>query len=115
MPPHGGPRPTNRSLNWVWDINTLQWVMMTQPLISGGTITVVGVATETNQTNGNQKTQIVDAGGEVATITGGRLDVNSNGLTDAELRATPVPVSGPLTNTELRAAPVVITGAVVTL
>jgi hypothetical protein len=28
------------------------------------------------------------------------------GLTDAELRATPVPVSGPLTDTELRATPV---------
>jgi hypothetical protein len=36
-----------------------------------------GGATEVNQTNGTQKTQIVDAGGEVATITGGKLDVNA--------------------------------------
>lgn len=36
-----------------------------------------GLATSDNQTNGNQKTQIVDAGGEVATVTGGKLDVNA--------------------------------------
>lgn len=34
------------------------------------------------------------------------------GLTDAELRAAPVPVVGPLTNTELRAAPVPVSGTV---
>ena len=33
-------------------------------------------------------------------------------LTDTELRATPVPVSGPLTDTELRATPVPISGTV---
>lgn len=40
---------------------------------------------------------------------------DQGGLTDAELRATPVPVSGPLTNTQLRAAPLAVdvqTGAV---
>lgn len=30
----------------------------------------------------------------------------SNGLTDAQLRATPVPVSGPITDTQLRATPI---------
>lgn len=94
MPPHGGPRPTNRSLNWVWDINTLAWVMMTQPLISGGTIVVTGVSTADNQTNGTQKTQLVDAGGDAVTVTGSRLDVNTGGLTNAELRAAPVVIAG---------------------
>ena len=36
--------------------------------------------------------------------------LQTNGLTNTELRATPVPVSGPLTNTALRAAPVDVSG-----
>lgn len=39
--------------------------------------TPVGGATSANQTNGTQKTQIVDAGGEAVTVTGGKLDVNA--------------------------------------
>ena len=38
----------------------------------------VGGATAANQTDGSQKTQIVDAGGEAATVTGGKLDVNAS-------------------------------------
>lgn len=50
----------------------------------------VGTATSANQTNGTQKTQIVDAGGEVATVTGGKLDVNAT----ASLAGTALPISG---------------------
>lgn len=44
-----------------------------------GTITVdtTGLATSANQTNGSQLAQIVDAGGEAVTVTGGKLDVNA--------------------------------------
>ncbi|MBQ0859495.1 hypothetical protein KBW96_19545, partial [Acinetobacter baumannii] len=42
-----------------------------------GTVAVTGVATSANQTNGTQLTQIVDAGGEAVTVTGGKLDVNA--------------------------------------
>lgn len=42
------------------------------------TISAAGVATSDNQTNGAQKTQIVDAGGEAVTVTGGKLDVNAS-------------------------------------
>lgn len=45
--------------------------------ITSGTITITGVATASNQTDGSQKTQIVDAGGDAATVTGGKLDVNA--------------------------------------
>jgi hypothetical protein len=38
--------------------------------------------------------------------------VSTGGLTDTELRATPVPVSGPLTDAQLRAAPVPVSGTV---
>lgn len=37
-----------------------------------------GDASADNQTNGDQKTQIVDAGGEAVTVTGGKLDVNAS-------------------------------------
>lgn len=50
----------------------------------------VGGATASNQTDGSQKTQIVDAGGEVATVTGGKLDVNAT----ASLAGETLPVSG---------------------
>lgn len=52
--------------------------------------TPVGGATSDNQTNGTQKTQIVDAGGEAATVTGGKLDVNAT----ASLAGTALPISG---------------------
>lgn len=37
-----------------------------------------GAATSAGQTDGSQKTQIVDAGGEQVTVTGGKLDVNAS-------------------------------------
>lgn len=40
--------------------------------------------------------------------------VTTDGLTDAELRAAPVPVSGPLTDAQLRAVPVPVSGTVTT-
>lgn len=47
-------------------------------LVVSATISTAGIATSSNQTSGSQKTQLVDAGGEVATITGGKLDVNAS-------------------------------------
>lgn len=44
----------------------------------GGTIDTTGLATSANQTNGGQKAQIVDSGGEAVTVTGGKLDVNAS-------------------------------------
>ena len=53
--------------------------------------------------------------GIVGTPNVGAIQITSpwqvqGGLTDAELRALPVPVSGPLTDTELRASDVGVTG-----
>jgi len=45
-------------------------------ILSGGSATSGG-ATADNQTSGAQKTQIVDAGGDAATVTSSRLDVNA--------------------------------------
>lgn len=44
----------------------------------GGSSSGGGDASAANQTSGVQKTQLVDAGGEAATITGGKLDVNAS-------------------------------------
>ena len=54
----------------------------TEPLPVDATVTATidttGLASDSNQTNGSQKTQLVDAGGEAVTITGGKLDVNAS-------------------------------------
>ncbi len=44
----------------------------------------------------------------------GTVTVSNPGLTDTELRATPVPVSGPLTDAQLRASPVPVSEGGVT-
>lgn len=56
--------------------------------VSGGSSSG-GDASAANQTSGDQKTQIVDAGGEVATVTGGKLDVNAT----ASLAGTALPIA----------------------
>lgn len=48
------------------------------PLPVLASVSTAGLATDTNQTNGTQKTQIVDAGGDAVTVTGGKLDVNAS-------------------------------------
>ena len=53
----------------------------------------VGGATASNQTDGSQKTQIVDSGGEAVTVTGGKLDVNAT----ASLSGESIPISGATT------------------
>ncbi len=48
------------------------------PLPVLASVSTAGLATDTNQTNGTQKTQLVDAGGDAVTVTGGKLDVNAS-------------------------------------
>ena len=43
-----------------------------------GSFSITGGATSDNQTNGTQKTQIVDAGGDAVTVTDHKLDVNAS-------------------------------------
>lgn len=57
----------------------------------------------------DQGIPVINQPGTTMTVTG---TVASDGLTDAQLRATPVPVSGPATNTELRATPLPVSGTV---
>lgn len=115
--------------------NHVQVDVLTMPAV---TVDVSAVSTSANQTNGSQKTQIVDAGGEAATVTGGKLDVNASidttGLAtsanqttiighvdgiegllttiDADTGTIATEVAGLLTDTELRATPVPVSGTV---
>lgn len=50
---------------------------VTQPISAASLPLPSGAATSANQTNGSQLTQIVDAGGDAVTVTGGKLDVNA--------------------------------------
>lgn len=62
-----------RVLNDVWD-QASRALRITGSL----SIDTANIASSDNQTNGSQKTQIVDAGGEAVTVTGGKLDVNAS-------------------------------------
>lgn len=59
----------------------------------------VGASTSANQTNGTQKTQVVNGSGTVLGTSAAPVRTDPTGT-------TPQPVTGPVTNTELRAAPV---------
>jgi hypothetical protein len=72
---------------------TITAVSVANPLPVTATVSTAGLATDTNQTNGNQKVQIVDAGGDAVTVTGGKLDVNAT----ASLAGTALPISGAAT------------------
>lgn len=98
------PRFRLTAENWVWDVVLLEFVPMTQPGGGSGG----GDASAANQVIGNASLASID--GKLPAMVGGRIPVvlpaGGSGLTDAELRATPVPVSGPLTDTQLRLTPV---------
>jgi hypothetical protein len=80
-----------------------------------------GDATAANQMAGNAS--LTSIGGKIPALVGGRIPVvlpaGGSGLTDTELRAVPVPVSGTvatggLTDAQLRAVPVPVSGTVTT-
>jgi hypothetical protein len=76
----GNPVPAIKGTSEVDNRSTVNiWVdPITHELLVKGAFSVTGGATEDNQTNGDQKTQIVDVGGEAVTVTGGKLDVNAS-------------------------------------
>ena len=97
--------------------------------LEGGGITLGTVTVPTSVTVGNSDAApvpikdggnsiTVDDGGASLSVHGPLTDAQlrasavpvTGGLTDTQLRATPVPVSGPLTDTQLRASAVPVTG-----
>jgi hypothetical protein len=79
----------------------------TQPISAASLPLPSGAATSVNQTTANTSLSSID--GKLPALVSGRLPVDtgaSGGLTDAQLRAAPVPVTGGLTDSQLRATPV---------
>lgn len=76
-------------LNDVWDVGTLAWVRMNQPVISTDTLTVslAGVSTAANQTTGNTSLSSID--GKLPALIASRVPVDGSGVTQ--------PVSGTIT------------------
>lgn len=68
--------------------NALITKIVEMPAVSVGA--PVGGALDATLTDGTQKTQIVDAGGEAVTVTGGKLDVNAT----ASLAGAALPIAG---------------------
>jgi len=125
MAAHGRSWPTNRSLNWIWDVNTLDWVVWDGSLSTGsitiGTVLqgsppwtmdvtrVGGTAMTEGQKAMAASVPVVIASDQSALpVTGAFFQATqpvsiagtvavSGPLTDAQLRATPVPVSGTVT------------------
>jgi hypothetical protein len=70
-----------------------------------------GGATAANQVIGNASLSSIDS--KTPALVGGKVPVDTGfiqGLTDAQLRATPVPVSGPLTDAQIRATALPVSG-----
>jgi hypothetical protein len=83
------------------------------PPVSVTTLPPLGGATSANQLIEIAALQSID--GKTPALVGGKVPVDTGltqPLTDTQLRATPVPVSGPLTDTQLRATPVPVSGTV---
>jgi hypothetical protein len=81
--------------------------------LDGGSVTISNVTVPTSVTVNNTNAAPVpvsDAGGTLSVDDGGGSITVDGPLTDAQLRATPVPVTGALTDTQLRATAVPVSG-----
>lgn len=80
-------------LNYVWDTNTLDWIEMTQPGASGGGAVTIADGADVAQGSVGDDAWVAGDGTVIALLKK-IASPGGGGLTDAELRATPVPVSG---------------------
>jgi hypothetical protein len=81
--------------------------------LEGGGITLGTITVPSSVTVGNTDAApipIKDGGNSITVDDGGRSLTVDGPATNAELRATPLPVTGGLTDTQLRAAPVPVSG-----
>lgn len=134
----GGEAPqhygSGAALAYVWDVATLSWVKETQP--GGGVGSAVSIADGSDVAEGTTTDpawvsgagtvigilKTIASSGAAAGLTDAQLRASavpvsgtvtaSGPLTDTQLRASAVPVSGPLTDAQLRATPVPVSGTV---
>ena len=108
------------TLGYVWDVATLEWVKATQA--GGGGGGAVTIADGADVALGAKADAAWVSGDGTAIAILKTIAAGGAGLTDAQLRATPVPISGTvtantglvqaLTDTQLRATPVPVSGTV---
>ncbi len=105
------------SLTYQWDVATLEWIKGTQPGAGGGGAVTIADGADVAQ-GAKADAAWVAGDGTVVAILKAIAGGVGGGLTDGELRATPVPVSGtvtasgPLTDAQLRAVAVPVSGTV---
>lgn len=109
------------ALTEIWDVGTLAWVKNEGGGTGGGGAVTVADGADVAQGAKADAAWVSGDGTVIAILK--TIAAGGAGLTDTQLRATPVPVSGtvtantgltqPLTDTELRATPVPVSGTVV--
>lgn len=105
------------ALTEIWDVGTLAWVKNEGGGTGGGGAVTIADGADVAQGAKADAAWVAGDGTVIAILK--TIAAGGAGLTDAQLRATPVPVSGtvavtgPLTDAELRATPVPVSGTVV--
>jgi hypothetical protein len=98
--------------NYIWDSNTLAWIKQTAAAAGGGGPVSIADGQDTAEGSVADAAWVSGNGTVISLLKAIASASGSGGLTDAQLRATPVPVSGPLTDLQLRASAVAISGTV---
>ena len=98
--------------NYIWDSNILAWIKQTPAASGGGGPVTIADGDDVAQGSRADATWVSGSGTVISLLKAIAGASGGGGLTDAQLRATPVPVSGPLTDLQLRASAVAISGTV---
>lgn len=98
--------------NYIWDSNSLAWIKQTAAAAGGGGPVSIADGLDTAEGTTTDAAWVSGNGTVISLLKAIAGASGSGGLTDVQLRATPVPVSGPLTDLQLRASAVAISGTV---
>jgi len=98
--------------NYIWDTGSLAWIKQTAAASGGGGPVTIADGADVAEGSVADAAWVSGNGTVISLLKKIASSGASAGLTDAQLRAAPVPVSGPLTDLQLRASAVAISGTV---